>query len=135
MRAPAEKRNLCDHTRGFGHAREHDVAILCGHMRFQRARRFAAPHFHRFGDHGERIDDLRIARHGIEMEIGAAQISRGFGELPCGEALVQPGDGEQHGAADHDDNTEMRMDQINHHDEERHQRRIEESDKGSRGEE
>ncbi len=135
MRTPAQKRHLGDHAGGLGDAGEHDVAILRRHMRLQRSGRFTAPHLHRLGYHGERIDDLRIARHGIEVEIGAAEITGGFGKLPCGETLVQPGDDEQHRAADHDDDAEMRMDEIDHHDEERHQRCIEESDERSRRQE
>ncbi len=135
MRAPAEQGDLRDHAAGLRDAGKDDVPVLRRDMRFQRAGRLPAPHLHRFGDHGERIDDLRVARHGIEVEVRAAEIAVRLRELPRRELLVQIGDDEEHCAAGHNDETEMWMHQIDHDDEERHQRCIEKGDERARGQE
>ena len=135
MRAPAEQGDLRDHAAALGDTRKDDVAILGLDMSLQRTGRFLPPHPHGFRYHRQGVDDLRISGHRIEMEIGAAGITAGLRELPCGEALVQPGDEKQRDAAHHDDDAQMRMHQVDDDDEQRHQWRIEEGDQRAGGDE
>ncbi|MCY1368620.1 hypothetical protein D9M69_556160 [compost metagenome] len=65
------------------------------------------------------------------MEIGPAQEGVGLAEGLRRRLLIEIGDQEQHYAAHDDDQSELRLDEVDHDHEKRHQRRVEERDQGA----
>jgi hypothetical protein len=133
--APAQHRDLRQQARALRHGRENDVAILGDDLGLQGRGSVASPDLDRLGDHGERVDDLRIARHRIKMEVGLDLGLVGLREWGRGRALVEQGEDEQQDRRDHDDEAEMRMDQEDRQNEDRCDRRVEERDQRARHEE
>ena len=65
------------------------------------------------------MKEMNEASGGVESSILGGILDL-FGKLFGGKFLVQPGNDEQHRAAHHDDDAEMRMHEIDHHHKQRH---------------
>ena len=88
-----------------------DVAILRDHLRLQRFRGLSAPDRDALRNHAHRVDDLRVARHGLRLQVRAGRedvrASEGFRRCP----LIDEGYDQQHQAGSRDDEPQIGMNQ------------------------
>jgi hypothetical protein len=104
-------------------------------MTLQRLGLLAAPMQHALIEHAHGIDDLRVAGERLGMGVGPGGMRAALGEQPRGRPLVDCGDGHQHEARRQHQPAEIGVDQEDHREVERRDRRVEQQQHGRTGDE
>jgi hypothetical protein len=88
-------------------------------LRGQRGRGVPPPDRDGLGDHRQRVDDLAVPRHRVEVQVRPALRHVGLCEWLFRQLLVDDRDHEKHQGRDHHNHPEVRVHEVDRQDEER----------------